>query len=122
MDQEQGKVWTKPQDDNAKEDLPSLLFEYRRLKDEAAVIQNKMDEYKRQIQPLVELQINGVFKDDLGYAKMMTRKASVTYKSSSVDDLVQSWLISGESLIRTCGDMLNVLRAERKATTYLQIK
>ena len=122
MDQEQGKVWTKPQGNNAKEDLPSLLFEYRRLKDEAAVIQNKMDEYKEKIQPLVELQINEIFKDDLGYAKMMTRKASVTYKSSSVDDLVQSWLISGESLIRTCGEMLNVHRAERAATTYLQIK
>ena len=105
----------------AKENLVPLLESYRKLKKENAIIQDKMDEYKRQILSLVEV-IGGEFKDDQGSARMMTRKASVAYKSADVDKLVQSWLKSRESLIRTCGEMLEVHRSERKETTYLQIK
>ncbi len=105
----------------AEEKIAPLLLEYRILKEDLAVIQDKMDEYKRQILPLVEV-IGGNFKDTQGYARMQTRKASVAYKSADVDNLVKSWLKSAESHIRSCGEMLEVHRSERPGTTYLQIK
>ena len=114
MNQEQDSL-------EANEKIAELMIPYRKLKADAAVIQEDMDQIKSQIEPLVET-IGGKWQDDRGYAKQNTRKASVSYKSADVDKLVQSWLISQESHIRTCGEMMQAHRTTRKGTTYLQIK
>ena len=107
--------------EEANEKIAELMKPYRKFKAELALIQERMDEIKSDIEPLVQV-IGGKWNDDLGYAKQNTRPASVSYKSADVDKLVQTWLISRESLIRTCGEMMNVHRTERKGTTYLQVK
>jgi len=101
--------------------IAGLILPYRKLKADTAAIKEEMDQIKSRIEPLIKM-IGGNWKDDLGYAKQNTRADSVSYKSEDVDKLVQSWLISQESLIRTCGEMMEVHRTERKGTTYLQVK
>ena len=114
MNQEQDSL-------EANEKIAELMISYRKLKTDAAVIQEDMDQIKSQIEPLVET-IGGKWQDNRGYAKRNIRSASVSYKSADVDKLVQSWLISQESHIRTCGEMLEVHRTTRSGTTYLQIR
>ncbi len=121
MNQEQGSTTQATPEETTQEKLGWLLPQYRLLRAENAAIQEKMDELKQQIIPLVE-SVGGEFQDDLGSAKLNQRKAAVSYKSADVDKLVQSWLISQESHIRTCGEMLQVHRTTRKGTTYLQVK
>ena len=105
----------------ANEQIIELMPSYRKLKAEHALIQAKMDEMKEQIEPLVEA-VGGKWQDALGYARQNTRSDSVSYKSAEVDALVQAWLISKESIIQTCGEMLNNHRSEKKGFTYLQLK
>ena len=114
MNQEQDSL-------EANEKIAELMIPYRKLKSDVAAIQENMDQIKSQIEPLVET-IGGKWQDDRGYAKRNIRSASVSYKSADVDKLVQTWLISQESLIRSCGEMMDAHRTTRKGTTYLQIK
>ena len=103
------------------EKIAKLMKSYRKLKAEITLIQKDMDEIKSNIEPLVKV-IGGKWDDDLGYARQNTRSASVSYKSADVDKVVRTWLKSQESLIRTCGQMMEVHRTRREGTTYLQIK
>jgi len=107
--------------EEANEKIAELMKPYRKLKAEITLIQKEMDEIKSIIEPLVQV-IGGKWNDDLGYARQNIRAASMSYKSADVDKLVQTWLISQQSLIRTCGEMMEVHRTERKGTTYLQVK
>ena len=100
--------------------VPLLVSRYRKLKAQRDVIDAQMSKVKAELEPIVEAE--GKYKDDDGYAQMVTRKASVSYSNSAVEDLAQAWRISDDPIMKSCGQMLWRCREEKPGSTYLQVK
>ena len=100
--------------------MPQLMAVFRKLKAQKDAIDQQMSKVKADIVPIVEAE--GKYKDDDGYAQMVTRKASVSYSNSAVEDLAQAWRISDDPIMKSCGQMLWRCREEKPGSTYLQVK
>jgi len=101
--------------------IPSLIARYRKLKAQRDVVDGKMAVIKAELKPAVEAN-SDKWTDDQGYARMITRKDSVSYPSADVDRLAETWAKSNTPAVQDCGNMLLVLRKQKAGYTYLQVK
>ena len=104
-------------DDNP---VPLLVSQYRKLKAQADAIKSKMDDVKAKLVPIVEAE--GKWQDDKGYARIVERKASVSYNNGAVESLANAWCKSEDPVMRSCGEMLQGHRREKPGSTYLQVR
>ena len=100
--------------------IPGLVAEYRKLKAQRDAIDAELAEVKAKLEPIVEAV--GKWTDKDGYARIVQRNPSVSYSDSAVESLAEAWCISSDSVMRSCGEMLQQHRKEKDGYTYIQIK
>lgn len=97
------------------------LAEYRKLKAQVSDLETRMEGLKALLRPTVEA-MGGSYQDPLGYARVNEKAPAVSFKSADVEKLYQSWIVSGDPIMKSCGSMLGQARAMSAGSTYLQIK
>jgi len=105
--------------DEAQERIAELMFEYRQFKVTADMMAGDMKAVKRELQPLLEQ--HGKWEDDDGYAMIVHRNPSVSYKSSAVEKLVTAWLKSDNPVLNSAGEMLAAHRQEKDGYSYVRV-
>lgn len=107
---------------NEEASMESLITQYRQLSQQVKDLEARKDELKSRIEPLVQATESRKWQDDDGHAMMKSRSESVSYPGKEVDNLVQSWTQSEDSIMKSCGQMLQNLRKVKSASEYLEIK
>lgn len=102
--------------------IPALMVQYRKLKAQSDAIDAKMKAVKAQIRPAVEATLDEKWQDKDGYARMVTRKPSVSFDTKAVNNFAETWAESKDAIMQSCGEMLLQLREEKDGFTYLQVK
>jgi hypothetical protein len=100
--------------------IPQLMSQYRKLKAQYDAIGQQMSGVKAKLEPIVEAV--GKWQDGDGYARMVERKASVSYSSSAVENLASAWCNSDDPVMKSCGEMLRQYRQEKPGSSYLQVR
>ena len=100
--------------------VSELVARHRKLKVQKDDLDYQMKLIRAELEPLVEA--NGKWTDDLGYAKIVTRQASVSFSNADVNRLAKTWAESEDPIVQICGKMLLDLRKETAGRKYLQVK
>jgi hypothetical protein len=103
------------------EPIVIYIRDYRKLKVELDAIEIQLGKLKPLIQQEVEAR-GTKYQDELGYARMVVRDASVSYPGQAVDGLAEQWCKSEDPIMRSCGQMIYSMRKPTLASSYLQVK
>lgn len=98
----------------------NLVSCYRDLKRDRDILDAEMKAVKEELQPL--LAPIGSWTDDDGYARIVHRGPIVSYNPRAVHTYAQAWLESDDPILKSCGQMLEQVRSERAAVSYVQVK
>jgi len=105
-------------------DTRILVMEYRSLKAEFEAYKNlyepKMVHLKSRIKSAVEQ--DGDYKDDDGYASIITVSPSDAVDAKQVSNLIKAWVSSEDSIMKSCGEMLKNLLTVKNGYSYIKIK
>lgn len=101
--------------------ITELVKDHRKLKAQRDIIDAEIKTIKSELKDLVEA-VGDKWTDDLGYARMITRKDSVAFSSVDVNRLAQTWSESNDPIMQACGKMLLDLRSYKAGYSYLQVK
>jgi hypothetical protein len=99
--------------------IRELVEDYRTFKDTADELQQTMLNIKDKLEPLLEK--HGKYEDEAGYAMIVERGPSVSYKGADVDKLVQAWLKSEDPVLNGAGLMLEPHRKEKEGYSYVRV-
>lgn len=102
--------------------IPQKVALHRKLKRQKDAIEAEMNAVKAELRPLVEALDEQKWSDDEGYARMITRRPSVSFQSNPVDALMKAWIKSTDDIMQSCGRMLEQLRVAKPGSIYLQVK
>lgn len=102
--------------------IPQLVARHRKLKERGNALDMQIDDIRGKIRAAVEATDRRKWTDRDGYAKMVTKKASVTFSNADVNRLAQTWSESTDPIMQACGKMLLDLRKEKAGYSYLQVK
>ena len=100
--------------------VAALVAQYRELKERESALKSEMDRLKADIQ--VQVERDGNWKDDEGYARMTHRSAYSSFDGKAVSNLMCAWLISEDAIMQSCGNMLKGAEKFVDAKSYLTIK
>jgi len=102
--------------------IPALVARYRKLKRQVAAVDKELGKVKQELALAVEAEDGQKWMDDNGYAKLVSRKPSVSFNSNAIDRLAQTWADSDDAIMQSCGQMLLSVRKVSDGYTYLQVK
>lgn len=101
--------------------IPSLVNRHRKLKWRQSALDAQIDDIRGKIRAAVEA-TGEKWTDRDGYAKMVTKKESVSFSNADVNRLAITWSESTDPIMQACGKMLLDLRKEKAGYSYLQVK
>jgi len=94
--------------------IPEKVAVYRKLKAQSDALKLKMDAIKAEIEPLVEATDGQKWTDLDGWARIVTRKPSVSYNNKALEALYAS--------VPEVAQVIAPHRKEKPGSSYLQVK
>ena len=104
------------------DEFAQKVAQHRVLKAQIKALEEKLKTLRDEMDPIVRDMPDEKWKDDVGYARIKHRAASVSFVGKEVDKLAQVWSESQDATTRTHGELLLTHRKERPPTSHLEVK
>jgi hypothetical protein len=94
--------------------IPEKVAQYRKLKGQIDALKAKQDALKAELYPLVEAQLGRKWTDSQGWARIVTRRESISYNNKALEALYES--------VPEIASAIGPHRKVKPGSAYLQIK
>ena len=98
------------------------LADFRQLKKQKSAIDAKMKSITERLEPFLLTLPGKKYEDEEGHARFIIRKGYPTFAGSQVEKLANTWAVSTDPTLASCGQLLKTHRSQRPGYAYVQIK